>query len=157
MKFTDPSGAVVERKVTALWSDGKLNGKTQDIFNELTAKGYAFQGYALPRYMGGSVKKNYKIKAYAADGINTTASVLPYMVGEKGPELFIPGMNGNVVSSDRLLGAVKQLTMSSSGGSEYHINVNVANTGASPDEIASAIANRMRLEEQRIGISRTVS
>jgi hypothetical protein len=42
-------------------------------------------------------------------------------------------------------------------GSEYNINVNVAGSNASADDIANAIAMKMRLEEQRIGISRTVN
>ena len=28
----------------------------------------------------------------------------PYMVGEKGPELFIPAMGGNIIPNDRLAG-----------------------------------------------------
>ena len=160
MKFKDAAGKEYTKTIADLWLDSKnLDNKSAQIFGEETAKGAAFLGYAKPRYMGGAAKKGYKIKAYAFDGVNTTASALPYMVGEKGPELFIPGMNGNVVSSERLFNAIQQMNMSGASGvgSQYNINVNVANTGASPDDIANAIAMKMRLEEQRIGVSRTVN
>ena len=160
MRFKGADGKEYTKQIADLWLDGSnLDEKSAKLFTEETSKGSVFLGYSKPRYMGGPVKKNYKIKAYAADGINTTASVLPYMVGEKGPELFIPGMNGNVVSSDRLFSAIQQMNMSGAArsGSEYNINVNVAGTNASADDIANAIAMKMRLEEQRIGISRTVN
>jgi hypothetical protein len=148
---------MVDRKVTALTSDDKLFEKTQNIYNELIGKGWAFQGYAIPKYMGGSVKGNYRIKAQAFDGARTTSSALPYMVGEKGPELFIPNMNGNVVPSDRLFNAVRQMNLSgSSGGNEYNINVSVMNSGATADQIANAIQSKMKLMDQRVGISRNV-
>lgn len=109
------------------------------------------------RAMGGPVKKNYMIKGQRFDGGFTQKSAFPYIVGEKGPELMIPNMNGNVVPSDRLFNAVKQMNMSGeSGGNEYHINVSVMNSGASADQIASAIEGKMKLMNQRVGVSRSV-
>lgn len=110
-----------------------------------------------PLAMGGMAKKNYMIKAQAFNGINTEKSAFPYLVGEKGPELFIPNMNGNVVPADRLYNAVRTMTNSSSMGSncEYNINVSVINPGATADQIASAIEDKMRLMNSRVGISRS--
>lgn len=109
------------------------------------------------RAMGGPVKKNYMIKGQRFDGGFTQKSAFPYIVGEKGPELMIPNMNGNVVPSDRLFNAVRQMNNSgSSGGNEYNINVSVMNSGASADQIANAIQSKMKLMDQRIGVSRNV-
>ena len=158
MRFKDKDGKEYDKMVADLWLDsGDLNSKSSSIFAEETGKGSAFMGYAKPKYMGGSVKGSYKIKAQAFDGARTTASAMPYMVGEKGPELFIPNMNGNVVPSDRLFNAVRQMNLSgSAGGNEYNINVSVMNSGASADQIANAIQSKMKLMDQRVGVSRSV-
>jgi TP901 family phage tail tape measure protein len=109
------------------------------------------------RAMGGPVKKNYMIKGQRFDGGFTQKSAFPYIVGEKGPELMIPNMNGNVVPSDRLFSAVRQMNLSgSTGGNEYNINVSVMNSGATADQIAFAIESKMKLMNQRIGVSRNV-
>jgi TP901 family phage tail tape measure protein len=158
MKFKNKDGKEYEKNVSDLWLDGgDINSKSSSIFAEETGKGSAFLGYVKPRYMGGSVKGSYRIKAQAFDGARTTASAMPYMVGEKGPELFIPNMNGNVVPSDRLFNAVRQMNLSgSAGGNEYNINVSVMNSGASADQIANAIQSKMKLMDQRVGVSRSV-
>ncbi len=115
-------------------------------------------GDVVPRYMGGKVQKNYQIKAQAYNGVNTTRSAFPYLVGEKGPELFIPNMSGNVVPADRLMSAVRQLNNNGGAGADcnYYINVSVNNPGASADQIANAIEAKMRLMNQRVGYDRLV-
>jgi hypothetical protein len=152
MKFKDKDGKEYEKNVSDLWLDrGDVNSKSAKKFAEETGKGSAFIGYAKPKYKGGAVKA-----MYAAGGL-TTSSTMPYMVGEKGPELFIPNMNGNVVPSDRLFNAVRQMNLSgSAGGNEYNINVSVMNSGATADQIANAIQSKMKLMDQRVGISRNV-
>ena len=157
LKFKDSNGKAYDKQI-ADWPLGQsLADAASNVFAEETGKGSAFLGYAKPRYMGGSVKGNYKIKAQAFDGARTTSSSMPYMVGEKGPELFIPNMNGNVVPSDRLFNAVRQMNLSgSAGGNEYNINVSVMNSGATADQIANAIQSKMKLMDQRVGISRNV-
>jgi TP901 family phage tail tape measure protein len=152
MKFKDKDGKEYEKNVSDLWLDrGDVNSKSAKKFAEETGKGSAFIGYVKPRYKGGAVKA-----MYAAGGL-TTSSSMPYMVGEKGPELFIPNMNGNVVPSDRLFNAVRQMNLSgSAGGNEYNINVSVMNSGATADQIANAIQSKMKLMDQRVGISRNV-
>ena len=54
----------------------------------------------------------------------------PYMVGEAGPELFIPGSAGEILSNRNTMNA---LTMSPS------VTINVAGSNASPEEIAAAV------------------
>jgi TP901 family phage tail tape measure protein len=109
------------------------------------------------RAAGGPVKKNYMIKGQRFDGGFTQKSAFPYIVGEKGPELMIPNMNGNVVPSDRLFNAVRQMNNSGGeSGNEYNINVSVINPGASADQIASAIESKMKLMNQRVGTNNTV-
>ena len=52
------------------------------------------------------------------------------MVGEAGPELFIPGSAGEILSNRNTANA---LTMSPS------VTINVAGSNASPEEIAAAV------------------
>jgi hypothetical protein len=133
-----------------------MDEETAALYAKETGKGSAFLGYA-QRYMGGPVKKNYMIKGQRFDGGPTQRSAFPYLVGEKGPELMIPNMNGNVVPSDRLFNAVRQMNLSGSqGGNEYTINVSVMYSGATADQIANAIQSKMKLMDQRVGISRNV-
>ena len=122
-----------------------------------TRYGPSYKRYVKFRAMGGPVKKNYMIKGQRFDGGFTQKSAFPYIVGEKGPELMIPNMNGNVVPSDRLFGAIRQMNLAgSAGGNEYNINVSVMNSGATADQIAFAIESKMKLMNQRIGVSRNV-
>jgi TP901 family phage tail tape measure protein len=157
MKFKDKDGKEYSKNAIDYAWDGKgIDEHTAALYAQETGKGSAFLGYA-QRYMGGPVKGSYRIKAQAFDGARTMSSTMPYMVGEKGPELFIPNMNGNVVPSDRLFNAVRQMNLSgSAGGNEYNINVSVMNSGASADQIANAIQSKMKLMDQRVGVSRSV-
>jgi len=157
MKFKDKDGKEYSKNAIDYAWDGKgIDEHTAALYAQETGKGSAFLGYA-QRYMGGPVKGSYRIKAQAFDGARTMSSTMPYMVGEKGPELFIPNMNGNVVPSDRLFNAVRQMNLSgSAGGNEYNINVSVMNSGATADQIANAIQSKMKLMDQRVGVSRSV-
>ena len=157
MKFKDKDGKEYSKNAIDKFADGKdIGARASELYAAETSKGSAFLGYA-QRYMGGPVKGSYRIKAQAFDGARTMSSTMPYMVGEKGPELFIPNMNGNVVPSDRLFNAVRQMNLSgSSGGNEYNISVNVMNSGATADQIANAIQSKMKLMDQRVGVSRNV-
>jgi hypothetical protein len=61
----------------------------------------------------------------------------PYLVGEKGPELFVPGSNGNVVPNNAM------------GGNSYTINVN-AGVG-DPRAIGQQIVEYVKKFEQANG------
>ena len=60
------------------------------------------------------------------------AGGMPYLVGEAGPELFIPDSAGQILSNSSTAAA---LTMSPV------VNINVSNTNASPQDIAAAVSS----------------
>jgi hypothetical protein len=75
-----------------------------------------------------------------------------YLVGERGPELFVPGFAGNIIPNNQL-GAVP--TMSSrgggaSGGMVVNLTVN-AGMGANGDDIGRQVVDSLRRYERRNG------
>lgn len=65
----------------------------------------------------------------------------PYIVGEVGPELFIPNQNGTVVSNDQLIRVLRQMVEGGGNGRLPPITVNqVAND---PEATAFAVASRV--------------
>ena len=54
-----------------------------------------------------------------------------YLVGERGPELFSPSQSGRILSNSRTMGALSMAPT---------INISVANSNASPEDIAAAVA-----------------
>ena len=69
----------------------------------------------------------------------------PYMVGEVGPELFVPGRTGTIVPTSFAGGG-------SSTSNHYEINVNVA-PGSNPGEVGRQIVEAIRQYERRNGSS----
>jgi TP901 family phage tail tape measure protein len=63
----------------------------------------------------------------------------PYLVGERGPEVFVPGMSGTIIPNHRL-----------GGGSTYNITVN-AGFGTSGPEVAEQIVRLVRRYERNSG------
>jgi len=64
----------------------------------------------------------------------------PYVVGEAGPELFVPGSSGNVIDNrrfDRMIAILESIAGSTSGG-----NVTI-NSGASTDIIEKAVSRSL--------------
>jgi hypothetical protein len=66
---------------------------------------------------------------------------MPYLVGEMGPELFMPGRGGNVVPNDRLGGG---------GGVVYNINV-TAGMGTNGAQVGEQIVNAIKRYERVSG------
>ena len=65
----------------------------------------------------------------------------PYIVGERGPELFVPRSSGSIVSNDRLAGA-------SFGGGGINITYNIA-SGISRAELGPILdTERKRLKAE---------
>jgi phage-related minor tail protein len=65
----------------------------------------------------------------------------PYIVGERGPELFVPRNSGSIISNDRLSGA-------SMGGGGVNITYNIA-AGVSRAELAPILEmERRRLKAE---------
>ena len=67
----------------------------------------------------------------------------PYIVGEKGPELFVPGSSGNIVANDQLGG----------GGGSVTLNINVAGVTDRTDKraLAREIGDMLTQELRRQG------
>ena len=65
----------------------------------------------------------------------------PYLVGEMGPELFMPGRGGNIVPNDQL---------GRGGGASIVINV-TAGMGANGSQIGESIVNAIRKYERTSG------
>jgi hypothetical protein len=68
-------------------------------------------------------------------------SGMPYIVGERGPELFMPNTSGSIISNNRL---------SSSGGSNINITVN-AGIGANGAQIGREIVDAIKKYERTSG------
>jgi hypothetical protein len=66
---------------------------------------------------------------------------MPYVVGEMGPELFMPGRGGNIVPNDRL---------GRGGGASFFINVN-AGMGTNGAQVGEQIVNAIRRYERTSG------
>jgi hypothetical protein len=65
-------------------------------------------------------RAGYGVGARASGG--PVSAGAPYIVGERGPELMVPGSNGTVVPNNKLGGV-------GGGGNSYSITVNVAPGG----------------------------
>ena len=67
----------------------------------------------------------------------------PYIVGEKGPEMFVPGSSGNIVPNDQLGG----------GGGSVTLNINVAGVTDRTDKraLAREIGDMLTQELRRQG------
>jgi hypothetical protein len=65
---------------------------------------------------------------------------MPYLVGEMGPELFMPGRGGNIVPNDRLGG----------GGTSITINV-TAGMGTDGARVGEQIVNAIKRYERTSG------
>lgn len=62
---------------------------------------------------------------------------VPYIVGERGPELFTPGQSGSIITNRELSGLTSR--SSSSGSSNVTFNVTINATGLAGNDIAAAI------------------
>jgi hypothetical protein len=74
-----------------------------------------------------------------------------YLVGERGPELFIPGFSGNIIPNNQL-GTVPAMGTrgGSSGGTVINVTVN-AGMGANGDDIGRQVVDSLRRYERRNG------
>jgi hypothetical protein len=64
------------------------------------------------------------------------------MVGERGPELFVPSISGEIIPNNEL--------SSGGGGNTYNVTVN-AGMGAKGPEIGREVINAIRDYERRNG------
>ena len=88
-------------KIQAALKSGQISKKQYDKLPEALLLGIVKKGDA----KGGVKEKRKKIgKAKGKASGGPVQGMNPYMVGEKGPELFIPAMGGNIIPNDRLAG-----------------------------------------------------
>ncbi len=62
-----------------------------------------------------------------------------YIVGERGPEIFTPGQNGNILTNRELNSLASRASSGSSGGSNVSFNITINATGLAGNDIAAAI------------------
>ena len=69
---------------------------------------------------------------------------MPYIVGEKGPELFTPRTSGRISTTTALQRLTRQQrsTQSTSGGKNYQYNITVNNP--IPEKASDSISRRMK-------------
>jgi hypothetical protein len=72
-------------------------------------------------------------------------------VGERGPELFVPGFSGNIIPNNQL-GTVPAMGArgGASGGMVVNLTVN-AGMGANGDDIGRQVVDSLRRYERRNG------
>lgn len=80
------------------------------------------------------------------------ASGSTYLVGEKGPELFVPNQSGRIIANNALGGLGSKMSPVAGGGSTKVYNVNVS-ADATTDKAAlgQAVVEAIRKYEQRAG------
>ena len=75
----------------------------------------------------------------------------PYLVGENGPELFVPGMSGRIEPNDKLrsltsdsAAVVAHSTASVTKGGPVNFNPTFNIAGGNPREVAGQVRSEMR-------------
>lgn len=84
-----------------------------------------------------------------AEGGPVSAGAM-YLVGERGPELFVPRMSGEIVPNHSLNSGASMTAVG--GGNSYTISVQVA-PGGNPADTGRAIVEQIRAYERRAGSS----
>jgi hypothetical protein len=75
-----------------------------------------------------------------------------YIVGEQGPELFVPGAAGNIIPNNKLGSVPSMGPRGSVGGGGTVINLNVnAGMGTDGAEVGRQIVEAVRKYERRSG------
>jgi hypothetical protein len=101
-----------------------------------------------------TVKVNYDTSGapagYRAAGGPVTGG-LPYVVGERGPELFVPGASGSIVPN----GALTALPQSG-GGSPIIVNLNVGGSVIKEQDLVTTVRDGMAQMMRRRGLDPSV-
>lgn len=120
--FTAPGLASNLSDADRYWAQvSNLDGKTVEVY-------YKAFGSMLPKAAGGPVEARQA-----------------YIVGEEGPELFVPGMGGNITPA----APTAALLAGGSAGGGTVINVNVHGTATAAD--GQAVVDALRRYQQRNG------
>jgi len=79
-----------------------------------------------------------------------------YMVGERGPEVFVPGMSGNIIPNNRLGDLNRNIPLAGRGGGAVSggvtINMSInAGMGGDGAEVGRQVVEAIRKYERRSG------
>jgi len=101
-----------------------LKGLAQDILR-------IFVRRAITEPLGNAVSDIFRASGGPVSGGS------PYIVGERGPELFVPGMSGAVIPNHKL---------SAAGGGDIYVTNNVDGSGLSPNQLLAVLeSNNQRV------------
>ena len=178
-KYLD-SGSVADMKKTGFFnSDGSLKDnarelairseklKADDKFNTGGKSYNVKEGYdsllwnprAVRMSMGGYVKR-------AVNGITGMTSSQPYLVGERGPELFVPSSGGQIIPNN-LMGPKYDIPSSANYGASgsisssynnnvYNIDIALNGTGITIDDAIRGMKAEMALISAKEGRIRAI-
>lgn len=138
----DEMGSAAERAVTSLQRVKKQAETLRDIFSapiDADWKEGTFGGELgdLEDIFGGALGKQHG---------GPITSGRPYIVGEAGPELVVPGASGTVVSNAQLLSALKEMLGGGGASSPAGASVQIITGNTDPRVLANEIAWRMARE-----------
>jgi hypothetical protein len=115
-------------------------------------------GYAVRKAMGGYIRR-------AASGVSGMTTSQPYLVGERGPELFVPSSGGQIIPNN-ILGAsynipknpvnsVGKGANNSFNNNVYNIDIDLNGTNVTVNDIMRELDSRMSLIGAKEGRVRT--
>ena len=116
------------------------------------------QPRAVRKAMGGYVTR-------AANGISSMIGSQPYLVGERGPELFVPSSGGQIIPNNMLgasyhipsggINSVKGAFNNSSSSNTYNIDIQLSGTNVTADDIMRKFKSELALVNAKEGRSRS--
>lgn len=131
------------------------------VFDQWIAKGYEFLGYD-PKFAeagkGQSGWKPWSLKDIDKLPTSFTKATVPgkalggptfkdqmYVVGEKGPEFFVPSQNGNIIPNN-----ISRDMMNQSGSTtnEYALNLTFNGANMDPDDVARTVMDAIKRAEK---------
>jgi len=114
---------------------------------------------AVRKAMGGYVRR-------AASGVSGMTGSQPYLVGERGPELFVPSSGGQIIPNNILgasynipsgrIGNISGMGNSSSSNIVYNIDIDLNGTNVTADDIMRRFKAELALVNAKEGRSRTL-
>jgi hypothetical protein len=117
------------------------------------------QPRAVRKAMGGYVKR-------AANGITGMTGSQPYLVGERGPELFVPSSGGQIIPNNILgasynipsgrIGNISGMGNSSSSNIVYNIDIDLNGTNVTADDIMRRFKSELALINAKEGRTRNL-
>jgi len=114
---------------------------------------------AVRKAMGGYVRR-------AASGVSGMTGSQPYLVGERGPELFVPSSGGQIIPNNILgasynipsgrIGNISGMGSSSSSNIVYNIDIDLNGTNVTADDIMRRFKSELALINAKEGRTRNL-